>query len=101
MMVSSTDAAPSARTTFCCTAQPSRTCATSERRTVVGADLLIGRLVERVDRGRVGVGADDELLVAHLGVARGQRQALRVDGVHHVVRRDAVARAARPDRDRP
>ena len=31
MMVNSTERLPSARTMFCCTAQPSRTCATSER----------------------------------------------------------------------
>ena len=43
MMVSSTDRLPSACTMFCCTAQPSRTCATSERYTVVAPTCLIGR----------------------------------------------------------
>ena len=55
-----------------------------------GADLLDRQPVQRVDRIGECVDFDDELLVAQLGVARRQRQALRVDRVQHVVRRDAV-----------
>ena len=42
MMVRRTERLPSARTMFCCTAQPSRTCATSDRNTVAPPTFLIG-----------------------------------------------------------
>ena len=55
-----------------------------------GADLLDWQPIEGCERWRERVGADNELLVAVLGIARWECEILRVNRVHHVVRRDAV-----------
>ena len=54
------------------------------------ADLLDRQVLQRLDRQRHRVHPHDELLVAQLGIARGQREALGVHRVHNVVRRDAA-----------
>jgi hypothetical protein len=55
-----------------------------------GADLLDRQPVEGSDRSGGRVHAHDELLVAHLGVAGRQGQALGIDRIDDIVRRDAV-----------
>ncbi len=50
------------------------------------ADLLDRQAVQVGDRRRKAVDLHDELLVAHLRIAGGQGQALRIDGVDDVVR---------------
>ncbi len=50
---------------------------------------LHGDVVEVGDRRRHRIGANGILCVADLGRARGQREGLRIDRVHHVERRQA------------